>query len=632
MKRLCLISLRDMLRDRLDVVAALAGVLLGLTISFLNLVYSNEYMITLGPMLVIVCLGYLAFRHKLLAPSTNLEPNSYVVIASNIVFWLLLGGSLYSLTTEILHRPPIYFILTSAAASMIALQILYGREQRTTTYLVLLEVLLLSLSVRASAYFVFPTLPGSDPWAHLNYIEDFVNLGRIGSTRGDIYYLNYPIMHLNVVSAKLMTGVDYKMAMFLGIGIPLLLSLIFVFLIGRTVVNTKVGLLSALLVSLADYHVGYSVSLTATSFSIVLFSVIFWLLIQNRDKFRMLTAALAILLLLTLVVTHTASTFIAFCCLAFLLVGNRLYRLLHKEQRKSEYSVVAPTLLTMFGVSMIGYWMYAGYVEGRTFFESITYGLYRALTEQAGFLARPASLLTQYGYLQPILNIAGFLTLYLCGTLGSLLWLARPNQTKIKVALVTAVALLTAFTLSFPTFGMRNIVPYRWFAFIYVVLSVVAAAPVFAGIERIRNYRFAGTVMICFTFTISFLMITDSESNIDSPIYTAKLSQRMVYTTSEMAIANKVVEVYSGLIIADLQYGSRVLQTHLGRTEVSYNMPDERTLNNGLVIWRDVMAERPVQAPRVNIFLGQPFKLKLETSHNVIYSSNTAQAFIARGL
>lgn len=614
-------------RDKIDVIAAIGGIFLGIGISCLNLIYSNAYLITLGPMIVIVCLVYLTFRRKLLSsPVDDNAAHPRAARVANILFWISLTASTYSLHTEPLHRPLIYFILISVAASMIALQILYSRGSGSM-WLILLQILLISLSVRASAFFVFPTLPGSDPWAHVEYVKDFMHLGRIESTRGWITYLYYPITHLNAATMNIITEVDWKTTMFLGISLPLMLSTVFVFLIGQSLGNARVGLLAALLVSLGDFHLQWSIQPGSTTFGLTLFTIILFLLIRDRGGIRILPIALIILLLLTMVITHTMSAFVMFCLLAFLLIGIYLYRFLYKERVALDPSVVVFGLTAMFAVAMLTYWIHAGYMEGRTFFESIIWGLYRSLTEEAGFLARtPAP-----GGLDPVLNIAGFVLLYLCATLGCLLWLSRSQQTRTRVSLVITLVLLNAFAFSFPLFGMRHIVPYRWFSFIYVILAVVAAAAMFSVVRNIKHRNVGNLVLACIIAIISFFMITNDISNMDSPVYAAELNQRIVYSASEMAIATKVNTVYEGTIITDLQFGARVLGTYLGRNNVSSNMLSEEALNSGLVIWRHVMASRPVQAPRQLILLTQAFEERLGNSHNLIYSNNTSKAFLAKG-
>lgn len=614
-------------RDRIDVIAAIVGALLGVVISCLNLIFSNAYIITIGPMLIIVCSGYLIFRRKLLDPTADPQASRSLILIINIIFWISLAGSMYSLSTEILHRPLTYFILTALCASMIALQILYSRG-RNTIYLILFEILLLSLSVRASAFWVFPTLPGVDPTTLQEFVKDFVNLAHIESTRGWITYLNYPIMPLNATAMKILTAVDYKAAMFLAVGLPLILSTIFVFLIGQRLADTKVGLLAALLLNLSNFHLTYSIQLTATTFGIALFTVIIWLFIRDRGYLRTSFIVLTIWLLLLMIITHTMSAFVMLCFIALFIIGIYLYKFLYGKRVTSERSMVMPGLLAIFGVAMLAYWMYAGYVEGISFFEAVTRGLYYALTEQAGFLQRPAPPSAQYGYLDPILNIAGFVLLYLYGVLGCLLWLSQKHQAKNRVALVVALTLLTAFALSFPVFGIRNIMPYRWFAFIYVILSLVAAVAILKTIYRINSHWLGRIALICIIFVTSFFMITNSRPNMDSPIYATELTLRLLYTNAEMAAGKTVIEIYDGTIITD-GFWSTHLKEYMGANNVSSEMLNEERVNSGLVFWMDFMAERPSRISKRNVVLGEAFKQKLEESHNLIYSNNNVKVFLA---
>ncbi len=101
-------------------------------------------------------------------------------------------------------------------------------------------------------------------------------------------------------------------------------------------------------------------------------------------------------------------------------------------------------------------------------------GLYNALSDAAGFLDRP-SVSADIGYLPQILDIVGFIIIYGLATLGFLVWLRPRESTRTKFSLFIAATLLTAFTLIFPVFGMRNIMPSRWFAFIYVIIGLASA-------------------------------------------------------------------------------------------------------------------------------------------------------------
>ena len=56
-----------------DGIFSVAGFALGLFITSLNLIYSNNYLISLGPLLAIACLLYLRFRTKILTYGTDLN-------------------------------------------------------------------------------------------------------------------------------------------------------------------------------------------------------------------------------------------------------------------------------------------------------------------------------------------------------------------------------------------------------------------------------------------------------------------------------------------------------------------------------------------------------------------------------
>ena len=66
---------------------------------------------------------------------------------------------------------------------------------------------------------------------------------------------------------------------------------------------------------------------------------------------------------------------------------------------------------------------------------------------------------------------------------------------------------------------MENIVPDRWPAFIYVIFVLFISIGFFKIISSMKHPK----KQICFIFIIlfvtSFFMITNNETNLDSPIY-----------------------------------------------------------------------------------------------------------------
>ena len=106
---------------------AVVGIMLGLLITSLNIIYSNNYLITLGPLLTIACLIYLKNRGKLLT-----ENNGPVFIFDGktlkiiqIIYWICILTALISYYQAIsYYRPPLFFISISVAVAFLGLEIL----------------------------------------------------------------------------------------------------------------------------------------------------------------------------------------------------------------------------------------------------------------------------------------------------------------------------------------------------------------------------------------------------------------------------------------------------------------------------------------------------------------------------
>ncbi len=643
-------------RDRIDIIAAILGLLLGIVISLLNLIYTNAYLITMGPLLAAACLLYLVFRRKWLIARQDPEISRRLFVVASIIFFVSLAVAIGTLHTELFHRPLLYFILIAVAASAIAVQILHC-PGKSAIYLILFEILLLSLSVRASAYWVLPTIPGSDTWYHRVYAQVFVaNAGIPDSNAmpgklGQLY-LSLPLMHLGVVAMKLVAGIDYKAAMFFAVSLPLILSTLFVFLFVRHLANAKVGLLAMLLLNLCDFHIAWSVQPIPTTLGVAFFPIIIYLVIRDRGN-RVPFISVAILLMVALVMTHTVSAFVMLCFMLFLLIGMYLYRLIYKKPDATQTNMLSPTLVVLFAAVLFGYWSFAAYVSPTwTFFDIMAEGIF---SQVAG---------AEYGaYAKPIIgadyivNFIGFLILLLFAIWGALFWCSREHSSGARIGLVAALTAIIAIPFGSSAFGIGIIIPDRWLAFDYVALSVVAAVGIFIVISH-RGYRWVGNIsLICVVFAASFFMITDRTANMDSPVYTPELSYRMVYTNAEMAMAERVVEVFDGTIITDVQYSSSALRFYLGRIHNRYHgMPnwvddrstawseiesrrstipaelreDDVSWRSGIVLWRDVMATTGVQAPRYLGFLGADYEQKLDSTHHLVYTNGDGKAYLAR--
>jgi len=127
-----LIALKIKKQDVLttDGIFSVAGFALGLFITSLNLKYSNNYLISLGPLLAIACLLYLRFRTKILTSTTdfNLNFSSNTLKVINILYWLCISAALLTYhQAPPYYRPPIFFFSISLGATLLGLEILASK-------------------------------------------------------------------------------------------------------------------------------------------------------------------------------------------------------------------------------------------------------------------------------------------------------------------------------------------------------------------------------------------------------------------------------------------------------------------------------------------------------------------------
>ena len=123
----------------IDGIFSVVGFALGMFITSLNLIYSNNYMISLGPLLAIACLLYLRFRNKILTSRIDLNLNfdSKTLKVINIIYWFCISVALLCYhQTPPYHRPPIFFITISLGATLLGLEILSSNFKKKSIVVV----------------------------------------------------------------------------------------------------------------------------------------------------------------------------------------------------------------------------------------------------------------------------------------------------------------------------------------------------------------------------------------------------------------------------------------------------------------------------------------------------------------
>lgn len=623
---------------------AILGFIFGLIMTFMNLVYTSKELFLLSPVIALGCILYLRYRDELEIPSYSslLRISSRNNTILSIVWWILLIlALLVYYFSEIYTRHPLFFVFVSGAVALLSVQIIsYNGLNKLKSAIFIVKIFLLSLTLRYSAYFVSPYPIGSDPWVHREYISFFVDLGHVAVPPDFLdYYVYYPISHLYAACTVLLGSISPHDAMFL-LGVVLTLSTIVTFLIVRMLTgNVQIALISMLLLNFTDVLIQWSVQIIAMSYGIAIYAFIifFALRMYSRPDDKNKYALLLLVFLCIIVWTHTISAFITLVSLFALAVGYILYEVIYNRNLFSIQWRTTQLLLLPFvflTIVMIYHWMDPSY----PFFDKTFGGLIRSLSIEAEFLGA-TSLSNVSGRWEELLQPIGFCMYVFFGIIGTLYCCADKARARKYFPLIFLALVLFFVRYAFPIFGMRNIIPDRWPAFAFVVFALFIGIGVFCGMNLLKKKTTILCVVAIFFCITSFFMITNANTNPDSPLYGEDVTLKLMWSESEMDMYKDINMTYDGVIIADEHTHTRPFNTYLkNKKSIPYQILsdgtiDKELLSSGLVIWRKDSIDRPVHVRDdhyvTEMLLGDKFGSYLNDNYSCISDVHSAKCYLS---
>jgi hypothetical protein len=198
-----------------------------------------------------------------------------------------------------------------------------------------------------------------------------------------------------------------------------------------------------------------------------------------------------------------------------------------------------------FGL-LIFTWSFTPY-RGDTFLETVGSFFVRTLLSNAGFLqlANPSSTPggggaepTSVETLALYVDTTGVLLLLGATFIGCLYVLRRRRAKHSVYTLAFATAFMAIFVFGLPLFGIRNFIPQRWIAFMYVPMAVLSAIGV-----RFLSHRLSPRTFVVGLLAVSLVypaaMVVSSNGAIDSPVFHGERA-RLSYTAPEVAAVETI--------------------------------------------------------------------------------------------
>lgn len=615
------------LRDELDKILALVGAILILALTiWIKVVIGFTLLVMVGILCFTVCTGYLIIRrffYSSLIPSLEeLRCSTRFYITLNSLFFLLLSYSIISiyLRTDPYIRPLGYFISTALMATIVANEIFFLSPKKSHIYLTLCKTIIIGLSLQYSQILIFPNVVGVDPWWHQWFTLKILNEGHIPE---GLAYSKLPLMHLMIGMTSLVTDLGYKLATMVSISsLQVICDALFVFLLGKFLISTKVGLLSALLLEIADQHIQFGYWTIPNTMAAILILPIIFILLKVRINKPFIGNLVAMFLMGTLILTHTVTAM----CLAILLfvfwLSSLAYARLFDEKMVRS---VNWTICVLFSTLMFAYWSYiSGHILTLTNF--IKMAFYSPLLD---WRYPPLYYIPLW---EQIFNRLGMFLFFSLSFIGCFYMMSKKfhNNNRVITIIGGMVILCLAF---FTRIMMIYIVTHRWYYFSQILLVIPLSLSLFLLNGIFKHRLIKGFLMSLSVFILSFLLIMSSTANIDNRLFSSNSGIRYAFTDSELYAMDTISNSWNGTVGTDwLYYYSFHFQFDNDGISIDNSLEtgDFTNLQDILIIIREEMMNYPLHGfYRSNIYIKyNPFLVLEDQNFSRIYNCGSVSGYL----
>jgi len=536
--------------EELDKVLAFLGLLISLFITIWLGVTGRQFTWVVGGSLAfIACLVYLLLRKRLSSPAApflaRTEVNSKFYMVLNILFFTLLSCNiiLLYLRPELYVRPLSYFIITALMVTLIGIEILFLPCTNSRIYLTLFKIILVSLSLVYSQILIFPSVVGTDPWSHQLFVNEILSAGHIPEGWA---YSKLPVMHLISTATCLITGLDYKLATMLSIGLlNVVCTIPFIFLLGRLIWNDKVGLLAALLLGVANHYIQMGYWSIPNTLGLTLIPLIIYLLLKVKKGKPTTNTCLSLLMMAILILTHTlTSMYLAILLFAFG-AGFHIYRRIYR--RKLTIALSLNTAIT-FTVGMFAWWIYAsGFIVD--FAHIIRWAFEKESMAPVTLVATQAPLPEQ------LFSYLGMLLFFTTSFIGILYMVSKKFGNLYSFVVAIGVIVLFGIWASATLTGTSDLIlAHRWISLNQVMLAIPLGSAVLL-IHKVVKHKLIGSFLLpIFILLLAFFMVITPQANQDNRTFCPNIADRSAFTHSEIQAVQTISNTCGKTIGTDWYY------------------------------------------------------------------------------
>lgn len=528
---------------------------------------------------------------------------------SSIIFFICLVLAIISYLTypDSFGRPLIFFILVALAITILIGEILYFENQNV--YFTLFKIMLLALVIRLIPLTMIPGFYFDDPMYHEAFTYSIIKNNHIPLNTS---YSPFPLMHTLLSFIMLESGIGFKFSALSITFLQSTLIILIIFLIGRITLNERLGLVSAALFSFLDVIIGYGIKgAFPTTFAIFPIVIIIYLLFRKNNSIINL---IFVLLLFAVVISHSLS---ALFLLSFLLAFSVMRFFFTKINKFNKLNASA---ILLFSIITVSYWMYNAEFIFSRFLNMIFMkesGVHASFSTSTGIAYSQTIPILEY-----LINFAPQVIFFSLGILGFLYICSRFKENQ-KLMVFITISILFLIIGAGGQILSAAIASDRFIYYTYILLPIASAV----GIIILSNLLKKKNLVILLVFILAFTMITNSYSNMDSPLYSQHLTPPRYIMESEITSIQTISNITTSNIFTDNDLSSYLMFIkNKNATMIQFsngNFTDYR-----LILLRESFINKPVYSKGMYKLNYDPF-IKLENEgYNTIYDSKKLELFI----
>jgi hypothetical protein len=503
----------------------------------------NLFYIIIGVIALVSSILWLRVRDSSVLTELTPPNNQALFLGGNVLFFVFFGAALFSLhlRPDVYVRPLAYFVFAALMAGALAIEIVACGSKRRVLSLILVQIVIFGCMLQFSQLSIFPSVVGSDPWYHQLFAAQTIASGHVPPVSPFGNYANLPIFDLQVVSTSLLSSVDYKAAVMLSTELSqVIVGTLFIFLIGKSLMNAKVGLLGGLMLVTASVFIEMGSRTIPNTLGGTLFIVGLYVLLKVRDKSFGRTLGILLIFMVTVILTHTVSSVAMALAMLSGLIGLSLYRTLYRRQA---LTVLSPSLAIAFVIGMFAWWIYVSgdfstllaRLSHLSFLESLPAGI--IVTASPSSWAR-------------VLALSPFA--FCIAALTGCFYMVSSKFGKLRTSLIVVMA-VPALLLAVSGVGDFYLFQERWIYFAQILFAVPLGVTLLIAYRlartRAKPFLLAGIVVL-----LSFVMLVSPLANTDSNLFGSASWVRESLTASQLHAIPAIDQKTSGDIIGDSYY------------------------------------------------------------------------------